>query len=47
MPVALPIEQRAAEWYTLVLGDSPGVSSLSQEKGALSTFKHQTSFTGS
>jgi len=47
IPVALPMEQRAAEWYTLIVGISPGVSSLSQENGALSTFKHHTSLTGS
>jgi hypothetical protein len=30
-----------------VFGVSPGVSNFSQENGALSTFKHQTSLTGS
>jgi len=47
MPVALPIEHIAAEWYTRVGGISPAVSNFSQENGALSTFKHHTSLTGS
>ena len=45
MPVALPIEHNAAEWYTRAFGASPLMVSSNQEKGALSTFKHHTSFT--
>lgn len=47
IPAAEPAVHKEAEWYTLAQGISPLSSILLQEKGAVSTFKHQQSHTGS
>jgi len=47
MPVALPALQTAALCYTRLQGPLSEQSKRTHEKGARSTFKHQTSLTGS